>query len=69
MTEELLDLDAACLFIGGSRPINPATMYRGIKSGIYPPPVKIGPNLSRWRKCELAEAIERRIAARDSAVA
>ncbi|MEY4967241.1 MAG: hypothetical protein RL274_2824 [Pseudomonadota bacterium] len=65
MDDELLDADAACRFIGGSRPINPATLYRGIKSGIYPPPVKVAPNISRWRRTELAEAIDRRISARD----
>ena len=63
--DELLDKDAACRFIGGSRPINPATLYRGVKSGIYPQPVKVAPNVSRWRKSELSAAIEQRIAERD----
>ena len=62
--DEFLDKDAACRFIGGSRPINPARLYRGVKTGIYPQPVKVAPNVSRWRRSELAEAIERRIAAR-----
>ena len=67
--DELLDKDAACRFIGGSRPINPATLYRGVKTGIYPQPIKVAPNVSRWRKSELSDAIERRIAARDGEAA
>ena len=67
MEDEFLDADAACRFIGGSRPINPATLYRGIKAGIYPRPVKIAPNISRWRRSELNLAMEKRIAERDTA--
>jgi predicted DNA-binding transcriptional regulator AlpA len=67
MTDELLlDADAACRLLGGSRPINPATLYRGIKAGIFPRPVKIAPNIARWRKSELEAAIASRIAERDS---
>jgi predicted DNA-binding transcriptional regulator AlpA len=65
--EELLDRDAACRFIGGTRPINAATLYRGVKAGIYPQPVKVSPNVSRWRREELEEALAKRIAARDQA--
>jgi hypothetical protein len=36
--DEWLDISAACAFIGGTRPIHPATLYRGIKAGRYPPP-------------------------------
>jgi predicted DNA-binding transcriptional regulator AlpA len=67
MTDELLDVQGACELIGGNRPVSPATLYRGIKSRIYPAPIKISPNVSRWRKSELVEAIDRRIAARDGA--
>ena len=64
--DEFLDSAAACRLIGGSRPINAATLYRGVKAGIYPRPVKVAPNVSRWRKSELEAAIERRVAQRDS---
>jgi hypothetical protein len=30
---ELLDRDAVCRFFGGTRPINPATLYRGVRKG------------------------------------
>ncbi len=63
--DELLDSKAACAFIGGTRPINAATLYRGVKQGIYPRPIHVAPNVSRWRKSELAEALQRRIAMRD----
>jgi predicted DNA-binding transcriptional regulator AlpA len=65
--DELLDLRAACRFFGGSRPINPATLYRGIRVGRFPRPVKIGPGASRWLRAEceaaLQAAIDRRRAA------
>ena len=66
-SEDLLDRDAACRFIGGSRPINAATLYRGVKAGIYPRPIKVAPNVSRWRKSESDEAMAKRIAERDAA--
>ncbi|MGA7675797.1 MAG: hypothetical protein WCA78_12235 [Rhizomicrobium sp.] len=68
-TSDLIDCDAACRFIGGSRPINTATFYRGIKAGIYPPAIKVAPNVARWRQSELAAAIEKRVAERDQRTA
>jgi predicted DNA-binding transcriptional regulator AlpA len=52
--ESLLDRDEACRFFGGTRPLNPATLYRGIRKGRYPRPVKVGPGSSRWlrEECE-----------------
>jgi hypothetical protein len=29
----LLDREAVCRLLGGSRPINPSTLYRGIRAG------------------------------------
>jgi predicted DNA-binding transcriptional regulator AlpA len=65
----LLDAKAACQLIGGSRPINPATLWRGVKSGIFPKPIKITPNANRWKRSELLDAIERRAAERDPVAA
>jgi predicted DNA-binding transcriptional regulator AlpA len=67
MDTELLDAEATCRLIGGTTPINAATLYRGIKAGIYPPPVKVAPNISRWLRSELQAALEKRIADRKSA--
>ncbi len=66
--DELLDVHEACRFIGGSRPINPATLWRGVKAGRYSRPIKIGPQSVRWRRSELQGDIERMIAERDAEV-
>jgi predicted DNA-binding transcriptional regulator AlpA len=58
MTSELLDRVEVCRLFGGSKPIDPATLYRGIKAKRYPSPVKIGPNSSRWLKDECLSALE-----------
>lgn len=56
--DELLDIAAACRFFGGSKPIHPSTLYRGIAAGRYPKPANLGPNTRRWirRECEVARA-------------
>ena len=41
----LLDKAEVCRLFGGNKPLNPSTLYRGIKLGRYPKPVKIGGNL------------------------
>jgi predicted DNA-binding transcriptional regulator AlpA len=60
---DLLDRRAACEFFGGTRPINPATLYRGIRQGRYPRPLKIGA-LSRWLRSECEAALARMVEAR-----
>jgi predicted DNA-binding transcriptional regulator AlpA len=65
----LMTLDEVCRFFGGSAPLHPATVYRGI--GIrYPRPVKIGPNSNRWFRTECEAALralaERRVASNDA---
>jgi predicted DNA-binding transcriptional regulator AlpA len=52
--------------IGGSKPINPATLYRGIRAGRYPKPVKVGPGSSRWVRAELETALKAMVEARAS---
>jgi len=64
----LLDADGACRLLGGNRPINRASLYRGMARGIYPRPIKIGSH-SRWLKTELVDAILARRRARDGAAA
>ena len=55
----LLDRKAVEVFFGGTKPLHPSTVYRHIKAGIIPPPIKIsaedavgGP----WPTCEAALA-------------
>jgi predicted DNA-binding transcriptional regulator AlpA len=58
VTDKLLDRDAVCRLIGGTRPINAATLYRGIRKGRYPKPVKVGPGSSRWLRDECEAALQ-----------
>jgi predicted DNA-binding transcriptional regulator AlpA len=67
--DELLHLSAVCEFFGGTRPLNPSTVYRNIKLGIFPPAVKPGPGSSRWLRSECEAARARLIAKRDGAAA
>lgn len=60
----LVDVPEACKLLGGSRPLNPATYYRGVAAGIYPKPIKIG-NSARIPKREIVAIIKARIAARN----
>lgn len=64
MQDDLLDRAAACQFFGGSRPIDAATLYRGIRAGRYPAPIKIGPGSSRWLRSECETALQAMIAGR-----
>jgi predicted DNA-binding transcriptional regulator AlpA len=64
---ELLDKAATCAFFGGTRPINPATLYRGMDAGRYPRPINVGPNTVRWVRSECEAALRALIAKRDRA--
>jgi predicted DNA-binding transcriptional regulator AlpA len=66
-TIELLDVDDVCRLLGGSRPINRATLYRGMADGRFPRPLRIGRQSNRWIKAEIIAALEAAIAARDGA--
>ena len=61
----LLDRREVCRFFGGTKPLDPATLYRGIRKGRYPQPVKVGPGSSRWLRAECEAALsamaERRV--------
>jgi predicted DNA-binding transcriptional regulator AlpA len=55
--DDLLDIDAVCRFFGGTKPLHPATIYRGI--GIrYPRPIRVSPNVNRWLRSECEEALQ-----------
>ena len=55
MSTDLLDRREVCRLLGGARPINASTLYRGIRQGRYPRPIKLSPGCSRWLRdeCEL----------------
>jgi predicted DNA-binding transcriptional regulator AlpA len=62
--DELLDLRTVCVVFGGNRPLHPATLYRGIRKGRYPAPIKVGPGSSRWLRSECTAALQSMIAGR-----
>ena len=57
--DERLDEAAACAFIGGSRPIDPSTLWRGVKAGIYSKPSKVGLKIVRWTRGKLRDDLAR----------
>jgi predicted DNA-binding transcriptional regulator AlpA len=59
----LLDKRAVCALLGGSRPINAATLYRHIRKGLLPPPIKLGGS-SRWLLTEIEAALQAMIGGR-----
>jgi predicted DNA-binding transcriptional regulator AlpA len=63
-SDEHWDKNACCARVGGSRPIHPATWYRGVRAGRYPKPVKIGA-LSRWLRSEVEACLTQMAEARN----
>jgi predicted DNA-binding transcriptional regulator AlpA len=55
--QALLDRRAVCALLGGTRPINPSTLYRGIREGRFPKQIRVGGS-SRWLRNEI-EAVLR----------
>jgi predicted DNA-binding transcriptional regulator AlpA len=66
-SHERLDLKAVCEFFGGTRPIDPSTLYRNIAKGLYPAPIKVSPGSSRWLRSECEAAMQAIIEARRTA--
>jgi predicted DNA-binding transcriptional regulator AlpA len=52
---DLVSCAEAKHILGG---ISTATLYRGIASGRYPAPLKVGPNTSRWNRAKLDECVQ-----------
>ena len=63
MSTDLLDRRAVCEMFGGTKPINPSTLYRGIKLKRYPRPIRVGGS-SRWLRAECEEVLRRLMEAR-----
>ncbi|NVN91204.1 MAG: AlpA family phage regulatory protein [Desulfuromonadales bacterium] len=40
-------------------PVSKSTWWAGVKSGLYPRPVKLGPKITAWRIEEIRELISR----------
>lgn len=59
--DELLNAEETCTALGN---INIATLYRGIRAGRFPAPLKLGPGTSRWLRSEVLAVLEQRAAER-----
>ena len=62
-SEDLLDIAGVCSFFGGGRPLGHSTIYRWVREGRIPQPVRIGPKMSRWRVSDCQEALSAMIEA------
>jgi predicted DNA-binding transcriptional regulator AlpA len=58
--DERLDLRSVCRFFGGTKPLHPATVYRNIKAGRFPKPVKIAGS-SRWLRSECQACLQQMV--------
>ncbi|HWA00382.1 MAG TPA: AlpA family phage regulatory protein [Caulobacterales bacterium] len=62
---DLVNEGEARAIIGGAKtPISRATLWRGVKSGRYPKPLKVGVSSNRWKRGELIAVVEKADAAR-----
>jgi predicted DNA-binding transcriptional regulator AlpA len=57
MQSELLDKGEVCRYFGGTKPINVATLYRGIRQGRFPKPIRVGGS-SRWLRSECEAVLQ-----------
>lgn len=57
--DEMLSIREVCRFFGGNeRPLDQSTIYRWIRAGKLPDPVRMGPMTLRWRRSELQKALD-----------
>jgi predicted DNA-binding transcriptional regulator AlpA len=55
-SDDLLDINAVCAFFGGTKPLHPETIYRGLGTR-YPRPVRVSANVNRWLRSECEAAL------------
>lgn len=54
IADDLIAPAAACRVLGGNEtPLHEATLWRWVKRGLISPPLKIGPQMVRFRKSVL----------------
>ena len=56
---ELWDRATVLKFFGGTKPLHVSTLYRGVHSGRYPPPMYVSDNVVRWIGAECRAARRR----------
>ena len=55
----LVPAHTACRILGGDeKPLNASTLYRGIKAGRFPAPIKVTTGTSRWRLSDLKKVLD-----------
>ena len=57
-SDDLLDIEAVCKFFGGTKPLHPATIYRGLGTR-YPLPRRVSRNVNRWLRSECEQALQK----------
>ena len=65
LSEELWDEARVRGYFGGNKPIDHSTLYRGIKLGIIPAPIKSVLQTNRWIPSECRAARQVQIEARN----
>ena len=60
---QLLDKAEVCRLFGGSKPLNASTIYRHIRAGRIPKPIRVGGS-SRWIREEVESALRSMVEAR-----
>jgi len=63
--QNLLDRAEVCRWFGGTKPLNASTLYRGIRKGRFPQPVRVGGS-SRWLRSECEAALRSMVEGRVS---
>lgn len=57
--EEMLSIREVCRFFGGAeRPLDQSTIYRWVRAGKLPRPVRMGPLTLRWRRSDCQQALD-----------
>jgi predicted DNA-binding transcriptional regulator AlpA len=62
---QLLDKPEVCRLFGGTRPLNSSTLYRLIRKGRLPKPIKVAGS-SRWLRYECEEVLRSMVEGRVS---
>jgi predicted DNA-binding transcriptional regulator AlpA len=56
MQNELMTIAEVCRFFGGTKPLNPVTIYRNLGTR-FPLPITVGKHKKRWLRSECEQAI------------
>lgn len=63
--DQMLSIREVCQFFGGAdMPLDQSTIYRWVRLGKLPPPVRVGPGTLRWKRSECQLVLDGMAAAR-----